>query len=434
MNKSKIGMLKSISANDLSGLKINTSAAGESFSIATKIYTHPDCFSHLAEISKSFGSGCVLLLSADGIEHFDRQIVASLSAEEIIIKRLSGAFMLSHEFASAIATALPKSTKIIIATGGGAIADLAKLVAAQLNLPLCLVPSAPTNDGILSDFAITSNGSSSEITPAKAPDFVVCDPTKCKDIPPVLFRSGFGDVVSNYLAVFDWMVAKDFFDRVFIEEVAYLAISAADKAVFAGEVFSSNPQYGIELLFDALLISSAAMALARENTPCCGGEHAVAFAFSKLDKQSKFMHGEGAFLAFCKLCDVYLLFFTSYSKGKYLPPDTVARCDFLISEMGATEEKAESICKPPLEEDAYRIIQEKFRICKYRYLPNIKKIHANIPNLKNIFFSIYNEDAEKFNVDNTTLSKSIAIAPEVQDKYTTLTLMREFGLLEAMMF
>ncbi len=432
MNNEKIQSLKNISASGLSKFEIFSESLSQTLKITTEIHTEVGSFSRLASISKSHGEGSVFLLSGEGIEEFDRRIVLSLSGEDISVKRIGKNIVLTKEFASFVEKSVPASTKIIIATGGGVICDLSKMIAKNLDLPLCFVPSAPTSDALLSSFSVGKFESTTHFIPTKAPDYIVCDASECENVPRNLVRAGFSDVVSNYLAVFDWMVAKDFFDRAFSTEIAFLAISSADKAVFAGEVYLKNPVHGIELLFDALLLSSGAMALLQENTPCCGGEHSVALGISHLSG-ANFMHGESVFLAFCKLVEVYHHFFLEYSKGKYLPPDTAMRCDFLMTEFGVSEEGAEKLCKMPISEDEYKIIKEKYRICKSRYLPNIAKLHKKIPQLKTLFFSIFDDDFEKFNIDNDIMQKAIGIAPDLEDKFTTLTLMREFGLLDTLL-
>ncbi len=433
MNKAKIQSLKNISAEHLSGLELYLSSLDKTACIKTKIHTETGSLTRLLGISKSCGEGRVFLLTQEGLEDFDKNIAASLQGEEIVTKRLERGVVTGMEFATAIASTLPPKVKIIVATGGGVVCDISKIVANICNLPLCFVPAAPTSDGTLSQFAIVSDCCGGNFVPAKAPDFVVCDASVCENIPARLVRAGFGDVVSNYLAIFDWMVAKDFGGADFSEEIAYIAISSADKAISAAEAYLVDKRHGIELMFDAMLLSSGAMALAKESTPCCGGEHSVATALAGLAPNG-FMHGEGVFYCFCKLIEVYAAFFSHYSKGKYLPPDTAARCDFLIANFGISEQRAEFICKPPISEDDYKIMKEKYRICKGRYLPNIKKLENKLDQLKCLFFKLYDDDIEAFQIDTTTFSKALGIAPDILDKFTTLTLMREFGLLDAAVF
>ncbi|MFI3167319.1 MAG: iron-containing alcohol dehydrogenase [Bacillota bacterium] len=432
MNNANIQKLKNITAESLFGLDIDCEPPFAPIKITTQIHTEVGSFARLSEISKGAGDGSVFLLSGEGLEEFDRQIIKNLSGEDISVKRVGKSVILNFDFARLVQQAVPCNAKIIIATGGGAICDLSKMLSKNLGIPLCFVPSAPTSDAMLSRFSVVNVGGTSQFLETKAPDFIVCDASECENVPAKLVRAGFGDAVSNYLAVFDWMVAKDFFDRPFCKEIAYLAVASADKAVFAGEVYLKNKVHGIELMFDALLLSSGAMALMNESTPCCGGEHAVAIAISKL-ADDNFMHGESVFLAFCKLVEVYKLFFWGYSKGKYLPPDTAMRCEFLIEHFGVLEERAESLCKMPISESEYKIIKEKYRICKSRYAPNITQLSKKIPHIKNIFFEIFDEDFEKFNLQSDIISKSIGIAPDIEDKFTTLTLMREFGLIDTLL-
>ncbi|MFI3164452.1 MAG: iron-containing alcohol dehydrogenase [Bacillota bacterium] len=433
MNRAKIQSLKNISAEHLSGIQLYLSALQKSTSIGAKIHTETGSLTRLLGISKSCGEGEILVLSQDGLENFEKNIIKNLADETVSIKRLERGASVSLTLASSIASAITASTKIIIATGGGVVCDISKIVANICNLPLCFVPSAPTSDGTLSPFAMAISDGTTKMIPAKAPDFVVCDASACVDIPAKLVRAGFGDVVSNYLAIFDWMVARDFGNTEFAEEIAYIAISSADKAIFAAETYLQNKEHGIELMFDAVLLSSGAMALAKKNSPCCGGEHSVAIALSKLAPQN-FMHGELVFYCFCKLTEIYATFFSSFSKGKYLPPDTFARCDFLIANFDMTEEQAELACKMPISEDEYKIMKEKYRVCRLRYLTNIKKLQKKLPKLKALFFSLHDSDIESFKTDGTTFSKALGIAPDIEDKFTTLTIMREFGVLDSAVF
>ncbi len=433
MNKASFVHLQNINVSSLGDLKLKTAFGNELESLQTEIILIDNAVEKLAEIVGKCGDGSVFFLTQEGLDAMDKKIFSVLLGEKIKCKRIGKISQISEEVKNQIIASLEHSTKIMVALGGGLVCDIAKMVAKERDLPLCFVPSAPSADGLLSPYVSQTVGGAEVKVLAKAPEFVVCDPVLCKNVPAKIFRSGFGDVCGNYVSVLDWIVANDFFGEDYCEEIAFLAISAAEKAVQAAREYLVDKQRGVAKLFESVLISSACMAIFGKPNPACGGEHSLQLAYSKLNKESGFSHGEGVFLCFCKIVEVYKLFLSTHTSGKYLPPDTQIRCDFLISVVGYSESVSEAICKMPVSPDEYKILKEKYRIARVKYLAHIRKISSKIAMLKVLFFQIYPNDAEKFNEQSKMLSSAIGIAPDVEDKYSMLSLMREFGLLDALL-
>ena len=189
----------------------------------------------------------------------------------------------------------PKKFSIVVAVGGGSVIDVAKLASRRLNLPCVVVPTALSNDGIASPFAViapepTPGGPAQLTVPTNTPFGVVVLLTnlRCPDAGHDGFLrtatiSGIGDAVSNITACLDWELAA----RRGRDTVDYLA---ALHARSAGEVILSrlargeapeSPEFLLTLAA-ALVSSGEAMTRVGSSRPASGFEHKLYHAFHNL--------------------------------------------------------------------------------------------------------------------------------------------------------
>lgn len=94
-----------------------------------------------------------------------------------------------------------------IAVGSGTINDLVKLAAAELETPYWAVGTAPSMDGYTAAGASISKDGFKQNMPCPAPYGVVMDIDILKTAPPVMWASGFGDMIGKISALADWRVA-----------------------------------------------------------------------------------------------------------------------------------------------------------------------------------------------------------------------------------
>ena len=175
----------------------------------------------------------------------------------------------------------------VVGVGGGKVLDVAKVVASELNVPFISVPTAPSHDGIASPVAsFRENGKAVSILVAP-PTAVLADLIILRHSPVRLLRSGYGDLISNVVAVKDWKLVRDKVGEDFNEVAASMAIMPANLMLESGRGLKEN----LEMLIRGLILSGVAIAIAGSSRPASGSEHKFSHALDILG-YGKGTHGE----------------------------------------------------------------------------------------------------------------------------------------------
>ncbi|HEY8488048.1 MAG TPA: iron-containing alcohol dehydrogenase [Thermaerobacter sp.] len=177
----------------------------------------------------------------------------------------------------------------IIAVGGGSVLDTGKHVAARLDLPLVVVPTQISHDGIVSPVAVLRGPDQRKHSlAASMPAAVIAPLHWIAEAPRSMILAGIGDLLSNLSAVEDWRLAADHGRDRFDDFSAFLARHAARsvlRVLAAGgaddPAFLEDPAFVVELL-EGLMLSGLAMAIAGTSRPCSGSEHLLSHAIDYL--------------------------------------------------------------------------------------------------------------------------------------------------------
>ncbi len=172
---------------------------------------------------------------------------------------------------------------VVCGFGGGRPIDIAKMVASELGALLFVVPTAPSHDGIASSTSSLLVGGKKKSIRTKRPDLVVVPRNLWRDCPPVLYKSGVCDVVSNITALEDVSLSmqKTGFEAS-MEHAALSALAVLELAKGEGDE--------TERLGRALVLSGLAME--KWSNYGSGGEHEVEKALSRLSHHSRHPHGQ----------------------------------------------------------------------------------------------------------------------------------------------
>ncbi|HIP63572.1 MAG TPA: iron-containing alcohol dehydrogenase [Archaeoglobus profundus] len=166
----------------------------------------------------------------------------------------------------------------VVGVGGGKVLDVAKVVASELNVPFVSIPTAASHDGIASPVAsFKENGKPVSIL-VNPPTVVLADLTILRHSPIRLLRSGYGDLISNIVAVKDWKLARDKIGEEYNEVAASMALMPANLML----TNPGNLKEKIELLVRGLILSGVAIALVRSSRPASGAEHKFSHALDYL--------------------------------------------------------------------------------------------------------------------------------------------------------
>lgn len=183
----------------------------------------------------------------------------------------------------------------IVAIGGGRPIDVAKSAALLAGVPVIVIPTQLSADGIASPISVIAEGPGEVVSERSAlPVAVIADLTTICAAPISFARAGVGDLLSNRTALIDWRLASaageeqvdDF--AALLSACAHLLIEGLDLSPLAdGEL----PIELAQRLLDGLVLSGLAMEIAGSSRPCSGAEHLISHALDALEPGTA-PHGE----------------------------------------------------------------------------------------------------------------------------------------------
>lgn len=190
------------------------------------------------------------------------------------------------------------SYEAVVGIGGGRTIDATKYAATLSGIPMVSVATNLSHDGICSPVASLVHDKGKGSFGVVMPLAMVVDLDYVRAAPPRLVRAGIGDVVSNFSAVDDWLLAADECG----ERVDRMALTVARTAAEAllHQPGSIESDRFLTVLAEGLVLSGMAMSFAGDSRPASGGDHEILHAIDQLYPDAA-THGELAGLgaAFC---------------------------------------------------------------------------------------------------------------------------------------
>ena len=196
---------------------------------------------------------------------------------------------------------------VIAAIGGGRCLDIAKLAAKTSGLPLVVVPTQLSHDGICSPVAVLPrDGGIPESIAAVAPRAAFFSLPILAGAPPATIRAGLGDLLSNPLALRDWELAAGRGLEDIDEDAWHLSVESFHLIEHLLDADIDEDRRDPRLLgrlAHALANSGLAMICAGSSRPASGAEHKISHAIDHMFGP-RAMHG--AQVAFGSLVSVAL--------------------------------------------------------------------------------------------------------------------------------
>lgn len=243
----------------------------------------------LAEVLRAIDSGAPLLVSGSSqsaavcndlaVNGTTREVVTDNSRAEV--HRITEIAARDHDS--------------IVAIGGGRPIDVAKAAALAAHLPVVVIPTQLSADGIASPVAVIAERPGEVVSERSAlPVAVLADLETLAAAPIAFARAGAGDLLSNRTALVDWQLAADAGEETvddfaaLLSSTAHLLIEGLDLSPLgAGEL----PLDLARRLLDGLVLSGLAMEVAGSSRPCSGSEHLISHALDALEPGTA-PHGE----------------------------------------------------------------------------------------------------------------------------------------------
>ncbi|MBW8484651.1 iron-containing alcohol dehydrogenase family protein [Actinomadura parmotrematis] len=190
------------------------------------------------------------------------------------------------------------SYEAVVGIGGGRTIDATKYAATLSGIPMVSVATNLSHDGICSPVASLTHDKGKGSFGVVMPLAMVVDLDYVRAAPPELVRAGVGDVVSNFSAVDDWLLAGEECG----EKIDRMALTVARTAAEAllHQPGSIESDRFLTVLAEGLVLSGMAMSFAGDSRPASGGDHEILHAIDQLYPGTA-NHGElaGIGAAFC---------------------------------------------------------------------------------------------------------------------------------------
>jgi glycerol-1-phosphate dehydrogenase [NAD(P)+] len=184
-----------------------------------------------------------------------------------------------------------KHISFALGVGGGRPIDVAKCASFYSEIPFISIPTAASHDGIVSSQASIMNKNRKESITAQTPIAVIGDAKIIAMSPYRLLAAGCGDIISNYSAVRDWVLAKKLKNEYFSNYAAALSEMTAQILVENSNMIRPNFEESARMVIKALVSSGVAMSIAGSSRPASGSEHMFSHALDRLAPKPA-LHGE----------------------------------------------------------------------------------------------------------------------------------------------
>lgn len=328
------------------------------------------------------------------------------------------------------------SVRAVLGVGGGFTADCAKYISAFSSLPCGIVVRTHASPSFLVPSAAIDGGGVPRLFKTGAPKVVVCDTERLPSAGNIN-AAAFGEIASRLIALYDWKFAATVRGEKLCEKIYDAALGEVDSLLRALRVTTRRNKEISTLLLESGLKVSALAALEGTSRLYSGGDTACTLAFEMLMKyeggRSK-LWGENEFLFSMLLSDIYPKVFDARNKVGFLPPpDNNMRLEKLVEYLGIDERVAAASVTPYLTEKVSALCDYRLGEYEDELKGELEMLSYRLNEAYRIFRRLYSDDGFSLRgylgVGEARIS--IALAPEMRNKYTALTHLKNMGVLDA---
>ena len=217
---------------------------------------------------------------------------------------------------------------LIVSVGSGVISDLGKWAAFEAHVPAVTFATAASMNGYTSANVAPAVEGVKTLIRAQPPAAVVSDPAVLKAAPHEMTAAGLGDVLAKSVSSADWLLNHLLFGDYYCEKSVGLIAEIEPLYLDRPADVRRGGDAALRALFDALLLTGAAMTLAETSAPASGGEHLISHTLdmmSGLDGQPHDLHGRQVGVGTILSADLYSRVLATESPDLLDPPADVDR-------------------------------------------------------------------------------------------------------------
>lgn len=180
---------------------------------------------------------------------------------------------------------------VIIGFGGGKVLDIAKYAGfVSKTMYLCL-PTTLSNDSLASPVAVLgTQGNNRQTFGCKIPSGIIVDIDVIMHAPETQLKSGIGDTISKYTALYDWRLDAQK-KGTSVNDFAYMLSDMALTSLCYHEEKSLKSQSFIKVLAQALVTGGLAMEISGSSRPSSGSEHLFCHSLEENYPEIRITHG-----------------------------------------------------------------------------------------------------------------------------------------------
>jgi len=197
---------------------------------------------------------------------------------------------------------------LVLSVGSGVINDLGKWLAFEAGIPFVTVATAASMNGYTSsNIAPTLKGVKSLMS-GRAAAAVLAEPSIISDAPYEMTAAGLGDVLAKSVSSADWLANHLLFGDYYCPRAVGLIAEIEPLYLEHPRDLRARKPAAVDALFEALLLTGAAMTMAGSSAPASGGEHLLSHALdmmASLEGVEHDLHGKQVGLGTILASEVY---------------------------------------------------------------------------------------------------------------------------------
>jgi len=197
---------------------------------------------------------------------------------------------------------------LVLPVGSGVVNDLGKWTAHLAGAAYVSFATAASMNGYTSANVAAKVAGVKTLVEARPPHAVLTSPSLIAGAPNEMITAGLGDVLAKSVSSGDWKMNELLFGDYYCPRSVGLIADIEPLYLDGGGAIAAREPRAVEALYDALLLTGAAMTMAGSSAPASGGEHMISHSLdmlSDIDGRPHDLHGRQVGVGTILMAELY---------------------------------------------------------------------------------------------------------------------------------